>query len=86
MTSTLAPRSPRASFTQMTELVLPQHSNVLGTAFGGTVLAWMDVCGAMSAAGFRNVRHMPFEEMPGALARQYERWRFPWTVIVGEKP
>jgi acyl-CoA hydrolase len=33
----------------MTELVLPQHSNVLGTAFGGTVLAWMDVCGAISA-------------------------------------
>jgi acyl-CoA hydrolase len=33
----------------MTELVLPQHSNVLGTAFGGTVLAWMDVCGAVSA-------------------------------------
>lgn len=33
----------------MTELVLPQHSNVLGTAFGGTVLAWLDVCGAISA-------------------------------------
>ena len=33
----------------MTELVLPQHSNVLGTAFGGTVLAWMDVCGAITA-------------------------------------
>ena len=29
--------------------MLPQHSNVLGTAFGGTVLAWMDVCGAVSA-------------------------------------
>jgi acyl-CoA hydrolase len=43
------PRSPRASHTEMTELVLPQHSNVLGTAFGGTVLAWMDVCGAISA-------------------------------------
>lgn len=33
----------------MTELVLPQHSNAIGTAFGGTVLAWMDVCGAISA-------------------------------------
>ncbi len=43
------PRSPRASLTEMTELVLPQHSNVLGTAFGGTVLAWMDVCGAICA-------------------------------------
>jgi len=44
-----APRSPRASYTEMTELVLPQHSNAIGTAFGGTVLAWMDVCGAISA-------------------------------------
>lgn len=33
----------------MTELVLPQHSNVLGTAFGGTVLAWMDVAAAIAA-------------------------------------
>jgi acyl-CoA hydrolase len=33
----------------MTELVLPQHGNVLGTAFGGTVLAWIDVCGAIAA-------------------------------------
>lgn len=43
------PRSPRASLTQMTELVLPQHSNVLGSAFGGTVLAWMDIAGAICA-------------------------------------
>lgn len=33
----------------MTELVLPQHGNVLGTAFGGTVLAWIDICGAIAA-------------------------------------
>lgn len=33
----------------MTELVLPQHGNVLGGAFGGTVLAWIDVCGAIAA-------------------------------------
>lgn len=43
------PKSARASFTEMTELVLPQHGNVLGTAFGGTVLAWIDVCGAIAA-------------------------------------
>lgn len=42
-------RSSRASLTEMTELVLPQHSNVLGTAFGGTVLAWIDVAGAICA-------------------------------------
>jgi acyl-CoA hydrolase len=32
-------KTPRASFTEMTELVLPQHGNVLGTAFGGTRVA-----------------------------------------------
>lgn len=41
--------TPRDSYTEMTELVLPQHGNVLGTAFGGTVLAWMDICGAIAA-------------------------------------
>ncbi len=49
-------------------------------------LAKMDVVGAMKASGFRNVRAMPFEEAPGALAAAGQRWRFPWTVIVGEKP
>ena len=42
-------KSPRDSFTEMTELVLPQHGNVLGGAFGGTVLSWMDICGAVAA-------------------------------------
>lgn len=45
----MTPKSPRASYTEMTELVLPQHGNVLGSAFGGTVLAWIDVCGAVAA-------------------------------------
>ena len=43
------PRPPRLSFTEMTEIVLPQHANALGTAFGGTVLSWIDVCGAIAA-------------------------------------
>lgn len=33
----------------MTELVLPQHANSVGTAFGGTVMGWVDICGAISA-------------------------------------
>jgi len=33
----------------MTEILLPQHANALGTAFGGTVLGWIDVCGAVAA-------------------------------------
>lgn len=42
-------RTPRDSLTEMTELVLPQHGNILGGAFGGTVLAWIDICGAVAA-------------------------------------
>jgi acyl-CoA hydrolase len=33
----------------MTELVLPQHANSVGTAFGGSVMGWVDICGAISA-------------------------------------
>lgn len=42
-------RSPRESLTEMTELVLPQHGNVLGNAFGGSMMAWLDICGAITA-------------------------------------
>ena len=45
----LTPRSPRLSATVMTEIVLPQHANALGTIFGGQVLAWIDICGAVAA-------------------------------------
>lgn len=33
----------------MTELVLPSHTNALGTIFGGVVMAWIDIAGAISA-------------------------------------
>jgi acyl-CoA hydrolase len=33
----------------MTELVLPQHTNALGTVFGGQIMAWMDICAAIAA-------------------------------------
>ena len=42
-------RTPADSVTEMTELVLPQHANAIGTAFGGTVLSWIDVCAAIAA-------------------------------------
>lgn len=45
----LPPRNVSDSFTEMTELVLPSHANALGTAFGGTVMAWVDICGAITS-------------------------------------
>lgn len=43
------PRSFRKSVTTMTEHVLPSHANALGTVFGGQIMSWIDVCGAVCA-------------------------------------
>jgi acyl-CoA hydrolase len=33
----------------MTELVLPTHTNALGSIFGGVVMSWIDIAAAISA-------------------------------------
>lgn len=38
-----------ASVTIKHELVLPSDSNTLGTAFGGSVMGWIDICAAIAA-------------------------------------
>jgi acyl-CoA hydrolase len=45
----MEPRTQAASRTEMTEYVLPQHANALGSVFGGQIMAWMDLCGAICA-------------------------------------
>lgn len=42
-------KPPRESAVEMNELVLPTHTNVLGSIFGGQVMAWIDVCAALAA-------------------------------------
>ena len=37
------------SRTEMTEMLLPNETNALGRALGGTVLHWMDICGAIAS-------------------------------------
>lgn len=34
---------------QMTQVVMPQSTNILGTVFGGEVLSWIDICSGVSA-------------------------------------
>lgn len=36
----------------MTQIVLPTHTNNHGTAFGGQIAAWVDICAAVSAQRF----------------------------------
>ena len=43
------PKPPSESFTEMTELVLPQHTNAIGTAFGGVIMSWIDICSSIAA-------------------------------------
>lgn len=50
------PKRPADSVTEMNEIVLPSDSNALGTAFGGKVMQWIDVCAAMAAQ--RHTRKM----------------------------
>lgn len=33
----------------MTEIVLPSDANVLGTIFGGKIMSWIDIAGAIAA-------------------------------------
>ncbi|MEE2786638.1 MAG: acyl-CoA thioesterase [Myxococcota bacterium] len=39
----------RISKVEMTELVLPQDTNYHGTVFGGRILQWIDIAGAIAA-------------------------------------
>ena len=48
-TTALTPRAQKDSRTEMTEYVLPPHANALGTVFGGQIMAWVDLCGAICA-------------------------------------
>lgn len=38
-----------ASQVVMTQLVLPTHTNALGSIFGGTIMSWIDVAAAIAA-------------------------------------
>ncbi|WP_225741350.1 acyl-CoA thioesterase [Halorussus halophilus] len=40
------------SKTEMSEILMPDDTNNLGRALGGSVLHWMDICGAISARRF----------------------------------
>jgi acyl-CoA hydrolase len=42
------------SILTMTELVLPNHTNQLGSLLGGQLMLWIDLCAAMCAAKHNN--------------------------------
>jgi acyl-CoA hydrolase len=43
------PKTPADSLVESRYLVMPQHANQYGTAFGGVIVSWMDMVGSMVA-------------------------------------
>ncbi|MBP6217530.1 MAG: acyl-CoA thioesterase [Oligoflexales bacterium] len=44
-----ASKKVEESHVEMTEMVLPQHTNVCGNVFGGVLLSWIDIAAAICA-------------------------------------
>lgn len=42
-------RPVSSSIVTMTEMVLPSHTNSLGSVFGGVIMSWIDIAAAISA-------------------------------------
>ncbi|MHB1845447.1 MAG: acyl-CoA thioesterase [Deltaproteobacteria bacterium] len=45
----MTPKPSRESAVEMAEVVLPQDANPHGTAFGGKIMQWIDLCAGMAA-------------------------------------
>ena len=48
------PKPVKASQVVMTELVLPSHTNSLGSIFGGVIMSWIDIAAAIAAQRHSN--------------------------------
>lgn len=44
-----APKAPRETVVEMTQMILPSDANPLNAAFGGRVMEWIDICGGIAA-------------------------------------
>lgn len=47
-------KTPAETQVEMTELVLPNDTNLLGNLLGGTLMHWIDIAGAMAASRHSN--------------------------------
>ncbi len=52
--SSLENKTVSRSQVVMTQLVLPSHTNSLGTIFGGTIMSWIDIAAAIVAQRHSN--------------------------------
>ncbi|MDZ4728000.1 MAG: acyl-CoA thioesterase [Leptospira sp.] len=71
----LKPKSPRASAVETRHIVLPDHANHYGTAFGGAIMSWIDLIAAMAAQ-----RHSGHE----AVTVSIDRINFISPIQIGD--
>lgn len=73
------PKTPDLSSVIMTEMVLPQHTNALGTVFGGVIMSWVDIAAAISAQ-----RHSEQNVVTASMDAMHfmEPIRLGWTVSI----
>lgn len=45
----MAIQTVKNTFVEMTQVVMPQYTNTVGTVFGGQIVSWIDICAAVSA-------------------------------------
>ena len=45
------PKSAKESCVETSNLVLPSHTNALGTIFGGVIMGWIDIAAASPQGG-----------------------------------
>ena len=75
----LTPKASRLSHVEMTELVLPQHTNAIGTVFGGTVMSWVDIAAASCA-----IRHCRTQVVTASIDAMHflAPIRLGWIVTI----
>lgn len=61
------------------QLVMPDHINVIGTLFGGKMVSWMDLAAAKAA-----YRFLEGSGASGAVTRAIEQVEFTEPVYLGE--
>ncbi len=76
---TSVPRPSRLSHVEMTEMVLPQHTNAIGTVFGGTVMSWVDIAAASCA-----IRHCRTQVVTASIDAMHflAPIRLGWIVTI----
>ncbi len=64
MSNPLRSKAPRESAVETRHIVLPDHANHYGTAFGGAIMSWIDLIAAMAAQ-----RHSGKESVTASIDR-----------------